>query len=815
MAVARGALGIMGVLAWVVASGRVAADTALQLEVVINRHDTGKVGAFVLRGREVLAHPGELRELGLRAQDSDPSVRDGLLSLAALSGVTWRLDQADQTLYVTAGAERLLPTVLRAEDASGNDVPVERGIGAMLDYNVAASQTGSQRVAGGLFDLRGFSPWGVVSTGLLANAGASLNGNGSFSAIRLNSTYVYSDPDTLRRYRLGDFITGNLGWTRPVRLGGAQISQDFSMRPDLVTFPLPSVEGSVAVPSTVDVMVNSTRLLSRQVQPGPFQIPQLPVVTGAGTVAMTVTDALGRQVTTTLPFYASSSLLAADLRTWSVEVGAVRNNWGLAGNDYRDLAGAATYRRGLSSHVTVEAHAEGTAGLTMAGAGLAANFFDLGVVNVDAAACTGPGRTGSGRTGSGRTGALVAFGVQRTGPVFSFGATATLADRNFRDIATVNGDPVPRRVISANAGLALGRLGSFGIAYTGIDRDAAPAPISFLAPPGIFLPQSTSLPGGVLSAAGGILTVLPAQHAHIVSASYSLPIGALSLYATGFHDFAGGGSGVLIGLTIPLGSRSSVSASAGSASGAGTAQVQATQSAVSIGDWGYQAFGAAGSVGHAFAQMQYKSPWALVSAGVDRLDRQTTLRAEAQGALAFADGGLFAANTIDDAFAVVDTDGAPGIQVLEENREAGRTDSAGRLLLPSLRSFDLNRIAIEPTDVPPDASVATTTREVRPQDRSGVVVRFPVRASRGALLRLVDGASLPLPVGGVATLTATGVVVPVGFGGEAFVEDLAPRDNRLTVQAPDGGRCTAVFDYRTVPGDIPTIGPLVCRAERP
>ena len=113
-------------------------------------------------------------------------------------------------------------------------------------------------------------------------APASPRGAGTYAAIRLDSTYVYSDPDTLRRYRLGDFITGGLGWTRPVRLGGVQVNSDFSMRPDLVTFPLPSVEGSVAVPSTVDVLVNSTRLLSRQVQPGPFQIPQLPVITGAG-----------------------------------------------------------------------------------------------------------------------------------------------------------------------------------------------------------------------------------------------------------------------------------------------------------------------------------------------------------------------------------------------------------------------------------------------------------------------------------------------------------------------------------------------------
>ena len=66
-------------------------------------------------------------------------------------------------------------------------------------------------------------------------------------------------PSTMRRYRAGDFISGFLSWTRPVRLGGAQINSDFSMRPDLITFPVPAVAGSVAVPSTVDVLVNGSR----------------------------------------------------------------------------------------------------------------------------------------------------------------------------------------------------------------------------------------------------------------------------------------------------------------------------------------------------------------------------------------------------------------------------------------------------------------------------------------------------------------------------------------------------------------------------
>jgi outer membrane usher protein len=187
---------------------------------------------------------------------------------------------------------------------------------------------------------------------------------------------------------------------------------------------------------------------------------------------------------------------------------------------------------------------------------------------------------------------------------------------------------------------------------------------------------------------------------------------------------------------------------------------------------------------------------------------------ESQGALSFVDGSLFPSNAIFDSFAIVDTNGMPHVHVLQENRDVGRSNSSGRLLVPDMRSFDLNHISIEPTDIPPDATIDDATREVRPQDRSGVILRFPVKISHGALLRLTDEAGEPLPVGSTATLRATSVASPVGYDGDAYLEDLSPR-NEVIVEQPDGRRCSVAFDYQPVPGEIPTIGPLRCEEQRP
>lgn len=779
----------------------VAADQTLALDVVVNGHPIGKIGEFILRDGALYARPDELRVLGFKVPDSVVATEDNLILISRLPGVTTRLQMATQTLEVKAANASLLPVLLQA-GAGARAGPVESGLGATLNYDITGTSVGSQTVSSGAFDLRAFSPWGVVSSTFLGYAGDSPSGIGQNTVIRLDASYAFSDPDTLRRYQVGDFITAGLAWTRPDRLGGVSISSDFALRPDLITFPLPTLTGAVGVPSTVDVLVNGTRLLSRQIQPGPFQIPQLPVVTGAGTIAMTVTDALGRQVTTTVPFYASASLLAAGLQSYSAEVGAIRRNWGLISDDYGDPAASGTYRRGLSNTITLELHAEGSNSLAMGGGGFLVNLGNLAVVNL----------SGAGSTGSGPGGVQVSAGVQRVGRVFNLGVSAIAASHNFRDITAVNGDPVPRLQVSANAGVSFGRFGSFGLAYTEIDRDAAPLPVSYFAGPGTVLPPTNSSPGGAFSVSNGVVSFLPAQHSKVLSASYTVQVKNASLFATGFHDLADTRStGVLVGLTIPLGTRSSINVSEGSGSTGGYTQAQAVQSPESVGDWGYQAYGATGNPDHEFAQLQYKSPWGLVSAGVDRIDRQTSLRTEAQGALSFVDGGVFASNMVPDSFAVVDTGGVKGVHVLEENRPAGTTDRSGRLLVPDLRSFDLNHIAIDPTDVPIDATTPFLTREVRPQDRSGVVVRFPIQISHAALLRLIDPAGRPLPLGSVITVQPAGVGAPVGYDGEAYLENLGP-DNLAEVEQPNGVRCVVRFTYHAEPGSIPTFGPLRCQA---
>lgn len=774
----------------------------LVLDVLLNGRETGMLGDFTDDGEALFASPHELRQLGFHTIPDDSKSQDALIRLDSLVGVSFRVDERTQSIQFTASDAALDPARVDATPAGeAGSLRIVSGMGVVANYDLGLTRTSGRTIGDSLLDLRAFAPWGVLDSSAIATSG----GGGTGGLVRLDTTFDYADSDGLTRYRAGDVFTGGLDWTRSVRLGGVQVSTDFSIRPDLVTFPVPTVLGRAAVPSTVDVLLDGVQLLSHDVPPGPFEIRQLPVVVGAGDISLVVRDPSGRETTRTLSIYASRRLLIPGLDQFSAEAGSVRLSYGQSSNDYRMPAAYGTYRRGLTDSVTVEAHVEGDAGAAsrdgvrsrarggMAGGGASFAIGHFGVFTVDAA--------GS-RFGQ-RNGMLASVSLERITPILSVEASVTAAGNGFADVAAVYNDPVPTLQARMSLGLELGRFGAVGAAYVARRRSLDRSAFGFNELPERPSPATNPFGEAALS---------PRPKASLLSASYSaeLPWASANIFVTGFHDFASGaGSGVTAGMTFPLGSRASMSTSADVGGGQSYASVQASRSVTAVGDIGGRVEVDGGGLSRAYGLGEYKSPIGLIDGEVDRIDGHTSLRGNVRGSIAYVDGRPWASNTVYDSFAIVDAN-APGIAVLQENRFVGRTDQSGSLLVPDLRSFEANRLGIDPADVPADASVGATERLVRPRDRSGVVVRFPVTASRGAILHLVDGSGVPLPVGGALTMRVPGATaVVIGYDGEAYVAGLSSH-GRADVVLPTGGRCSVTFEYRARRGIVPDIGPLRC-----
>lgn len=123
------------------------------------------------------------------------------------------------------------------------------------------------------------------------------------------------------------------------------------------------------MPSAVDLFLNGFKAFSNRVAPGPFTLSEMPLVSGAGTASVVTTDALGRQVYTTIPFYVHRELLRPGWTDYSLSLGALRRDYGVRSFSYGRPVATGVYRQGLSDVLTLEAQAQVGKGLGVAGVG--------------------------------------------------------------------------------------------------------------------------------------------------------------------------------------------------------------------------------------------------------------------------------------------------------------------------------------------------------------------------------------------------------------------------------------------------------------
>ncbi|MHC1548852.1 fimbria/pilus outer membrane usher protein [Phyllobacterium sp. K27] len=762
----------------------------LYLEVYINDEPTGLIGGFrQLPDGDLSAKPEELREVGLKPMDNALDA-DGSIRINRLANVEFRIEAETQRLYIYTDNAARSAKVIDANPRPEKERPKpQSGYGAVLNYSLFASTDDLmssnvkpfQGVSGG-FDARLFSPYGTLNQSFTANLS-----NGELEGVRrLNTTWSFSDPERLITYRAGDFISGGLPWTRPVFLGGMQIQRNFTLRSDLVTLPVPVLSGTAAVPSTLEVYTQNVRTYSGDVASGPFEITNFPVFSGQGEAQIVLRDTLGRETRTTVPFYSSSLLLRKGLWDFSADIGVARRNFGTESNDYDDdVMGALTARYGMTNWLTLEGHLEGGADLINGGFGVA---FPLGAYGVTSLAAAGSHHDGD-------TGLLLNGSIEMTyknrytiyGRVqHSFG--------NYDDIASVTADSQLNYV--------------YGVA--GLPAVSTRVPKSLiqttLSMPGPFEGSSMNFSYTQQKLDSG-------DKSSIVSTSFNQQVFKnSSFFATAFADLENSDSfGIFAGLTIPFDNNISVSTGYEQTNDGSSGFAEITKSEQRVeGGYGWRLRTKEGATPDRYASASYRGKHARVEGSVQQYDDNVRATAQLEGAIAVAGGGVFATNRIDDAFAVVDV-GAPDVDVSYENRPVGRTNSRGRILVPDLRAYEPNTLAIDPANLPVDASIGLTRDIVVPADRSGVVVNFNVaQSTASALVSLVDTGGKPLDAGLSGRAGDAGEEFVVGYDGEAYISGLEAQ-NSVTVELADGSICTARFAYQAAPGTQVKIKNVVCQ----
>jgi outer membrane usher protein len=781
----------------------------LQLEVIINNVPANMIGSFIrLADHRIGATAEELESLELRAGPGR-SPKD-IVFLDEIPTLKYEYEERTQRILITVDDIGRKAQTLDLRGALDTKLPrAQAGWGTVLNYDLLTSGSGLQNRRWQYFtgtslslNARAFSPYGTFEQSAIARTGPQQ----PTDLIRLNSSFRYSDQDRMITYGGGDTINGGLAWSRPIRMGGLQAQSNFSLRPDLITTPLPTLGGSAAVPSTVDVYVNNIKTFSQNVDAGPFSVSNVPLISGAGNAELVIRDSAGHETKSTTPFYASANLLAPGLMSWSLEGGLPRLSYGSTSDVYVESPVASvTLRRGIYDGLTVEAHAEGGAGIANGGVGAVIKTGAIGVVSMAISASKGGESRGFQTYASYETrqlGVDISASSLRTFGVYDdlASATARLQAITAR-LQNLNGlfayIPSTALPVSNAFGYAAG-IYSNARAPVALDRITISRQLPFDAK------ANASASFIHLQDAAGNLSNLVT-----VTYSRSMPYNA-SIFATVFRDLGiNKNTGVFAGLSMPLGENASASTGVYHGQSGTTVTTDAIKSLSNEpGSYGWRLRGAEGASTYREASTSYRSNYGTAQAGVSQSGANTSGALELRGSITTMNGGVFLSNWIDDSFAVVST-GIPGVEVLNENRPVGLTDSKGMLLIPTLRSYQGNKIAIDPANLPVDAEIATTREIVAPADRAGVLVKFDVqRGTASALVTFVSKDGSYIPVGSAGRL-AGGSEFVVGYDGLAFIRNLAAANN-VEIDLAEGG-CHASFAFATNPGQQVQISPVVCQ----
>lgn len=747
----------------------------LYLDVTLNGASVG-LTHFYYHDDQLWASTAILQQLGFIV----PVDMTEAIPLNTLPDLKIDYDARQQTLTLIAPLSMLnLGTTVRSTRTNKRPLPTASP-GMLLNYNIYGSQTqNSAKSLSAYTELRAFNNFGVLSSTALTtvNHSGGDTSNWNDRTVRLDTSWSKSFPDKLLTVRAGDILTGALSWTRATRLGGLQIGTNFDLQPYMTTIPLPSFFGEATLPSAVELYINGLEQYSGNVPAGPFEINTVPSFSGAGKAQLVVTDALGQSTTLNFSLYDAQRLLQPGLADWSVELGAVRENYGLESFDYgNDIAASGTWRYGVSNRFTAETHAEVTKGLSNAGVGGTWLLGRSGGVLFASLA---------GSKSQGQGGMQYSTNYSWNNSRFNIGVGATGTTGDYRDVGTQYGSAPARRSEQISTGYSTQSLGSFGLSYNQVAQAQ----------------QETT---------------------QFASASWSKSFGGrLSVSANYNHDINdSANNSASLSASFSLGRNISMSNSMQHTDDSTAFATNVSRPAPNAGGIGWRVQ-ARHSIDDSMnskdstvglGEMDYLGRYGQVQAGVSSSDDSYATYASAKGSLVTMGGGILAARQINSGFAVVSTDGIANVPVLLQNNLIGTTNSRGLLLVTPLNAYQDNKIDINPIDLPADLRIDKVNIDATPTDRAGILVAFGITPVRSASVILIDSDGQLLPLGSQVRQLSNQEVpsTVIGFDGEVYLDTL-DEHNVLEVTTPSGDRCTVSFDYRKQGDEIPLLGPFICQ----
>ena len=139
---------------------------------------------------------------------------------------------------------------------------------------------------------------------------------------RRGTRLVYDDVDTAIRYQLGDVTPGVTGFQTSPGLLGLSVEKSYQkIKPSQTIQPTGKRSFRLARPSVVQLLNNGKVSRRFRLDPGEYDLDDLPLSAGANNIVLRIEDDLGAKRDINFTVYSDNALLEPGLSLWHFGVG--------------------------------------------------------------------------------------------------------------------------------------------------------------------------------------------------------------------------------------------------------------------------------------------------------------------------------------------------------------------------------------------------------------------------------------------------------------------------------------------------------------
>ncbi|WP_032633100.1 fimbria/pilus outer membrane usher protein [Pseudomonas viridiflava] len=163
----------------------------------------------------------------------------------------------------------------------------------------------------------------------------------------------------------------------------------------------------------------------------------------------------------------------------------------------------------------------------------------------------------------------------------------------------------------------------------------------------------------------------------------------------------------------------------------------------------------------------WQAPYASLGAGINQGSDYRSVSVNASGAMLLHSDGIELGPYLSDTSVLVEVPGVADVGI--SNAAGVRTNAKGFALVPYMRPYRINRVALKTDDLGPDVEIDNGVAQVVPRRGAVVKTTFAARSISRLILTLSTRQGHPLPFGAQVSDATRQVLGVVGQGGQVLL----------------------------------------------